>query len=510
MHRVLIVDDETAFLDLLRDILAAEGYDVISAENGKEAIEKLKAHSPIAVTLADHKMPVMKGAEYLKIAREISPNTTRIMMTAFRDSEMMQEAINKGEVFRFLTKPIDVEEVVNVTRLGVERYEAIAQRAEKEVEKDDMIRKLYRGVQQSPASVVIADREGNIEYVNPKFTKLTGYALEEVKGRNPQILKSDDRSPEEYRNLWETIRSGQDWQGEFHNRKKNGEPYWEYATISPIKNAQGEITHFIAVEEDITGLKKTEEELRRAKEAAEAATRAKSVFLAQMSHELRTPMNAILGYSELLEEEAAEKGVEDFIPDLQKIQSAGKHLLGLINNILDLSKIESGKMDIHSETVELEELVREAASVVKPLAEKNSNRLEIHASQDLGTIETDSTKLLQILLNLIGNACKFTEKGTVTLRVDRDIQDGRDWFVFKVTDTGIGMTPEQMSKVFQEFVQADPSTHRRFGGTGLGLAISRLYCRLMGGDIEAESESGKGSTFTARLPKNIKKPSSHV
>lgn len=500
MHKILIVDDETEFLDLLREILVGAEYEVVSATNGVEAIERLKNNPPVSVIIADHKMPLMKGTDFLNVAKDISPSSVRVMLTAFHDTELMQEAISKGEIFRFLTKPVNIQEVLDVTRLAVERYENMARQFAEELEKDDMIRKLYRGVQQSPASIVITDRDGNIEYVNPKFTRLTGYTLDEVKGKNPRVLKSGEKSIEEYKIMWETVCSGRDWQGEFHNRKKNGELYWEYATVSPILNPKGEISHFIAVKEDITELKKTEMELRKAKVEAEEATRAKSVFLAQMSHELRTPMNAIIGYSEMLEEEAEEKGAGDFIPDLQKIQSAAKHLLGLINNILDLSKIESGKMDLHLETVALDSLIRKVESVVSPLAGKNANKLEIHVPENLGEMITDPTKLLQILLNLIGNACKFTEKGRVTLDVECESRDAMEWFIFKITDTGIGLTPEQTSKLFKEFVQADSSTTRKYGGTGLGLAISRLYCRMMGGDIDVTSEYGKGSTFTVRLP----------
>jgi PAS domain S-box-containing protein len=368
MHKILIVDDETEFLELLRDILAEAGYDVVSATNGMEAIERLKTNLPVSAIIADHKMPIMKGTEFLNIAKNISPNSVRVMLTAFHDTELMQEAISKGEIFRYLTKPVDIQQVLDVTRLAVERHEILARQSAENLEKDHLIRKLFYGVQQSPASVVITDREGNIEYVNPKFTRLTGYTLEEVKGKNPRVLKSGEKSSEEYKIMWETLRSGRDWQGEFHNKKKSGELYWEYATISPILNQEGEISHFIAVKEDITELKKTETELRKAKLEAESATRAKSVFLSQMSHELRTPMNAIIGYSELLEEEAEEKGAGDIIPDLQKIQSAAKHLLGLINSILDLSKIEAGKMDLQLEDVAVESLIRKVESIIMPIA----------------------------------------------------------------------------------------------------------------------------------------------
>jgi signal transduction histidine kinase/DNA-binding response OmpR family regulator/HAMP domain-containing protein len=232
----------------------------------------------------------------------------------------------------------------------------------------------------------------------------------------------------------------------------------------------------------------------------EAASQHKSEFLANMSHELRTPLNAIIGYSELLHEEAEDLGQEDFIPDLEKIQAAGRHLLGLINDILDLSKIEAGRMDLYVESFDVPTLIRDIAAIVQPLVEKNSNTLQVHCPNDLGLMRADATKVRQSLFNLLSNASKFTEKGTVSLDVARERADNRDWFTFTVTDSGIGIAPEHLDRLFQAFTQAEASTTRRFGGTGLGLAISRHFCQMMGGDISVASEAGKGSTFAIRLP----------
>ncbi len=245
---------------------------------------------------------------------------------------------------------------------------------------------------------------------------------------------------------------------------------------------------------------KKQTELRIAKEAAEEANRTKSQFLANMSHELRTPLNAIIGYSEMLQEDAKDMGQEEFIPDLQRIHSAGKHLLALINDVLDISKIEAGKMDLFLEDFDVSTMIQEVASTIKPLAEKNANTLLVNNKNDTGTMHADLTRVRQVLFNLLSNSCKFTEKGTVTLDVAREFSDGRDWIIFRVSDTGIGMTPEQMGKLFQAFSQADASTTRKYGGTGLGLTLSRKFCQMMGGDITVESEYGKGSIFTVRVP----------
>ena len=222
-----------------------------------------------------------------------------------------------------------------------------------------------------------------------------------------------------------------------------------------------------------------------------------------MSHELRTPLNAIIGVSEMLREDARDLKREDEFEPLDRVLGAGRHLLALINDILDLSKIEAGRMELHLETFPLAPVIKDVAKTIEPMATKNGNRLVIDCPADLGTFYADQTRFRQSLLNLASNANKFTEKGTVTIAAHEGQENGRDWITLAVTDTGIGMTPEQMGKLFQEFSQASSSTASRYGGTGLGLAISRRFCQMMGGDITVESEPGRGSTFTIRLPRIV-------
>ncbi len=252
--------------------------------------------------------------------------------------------------------------------------------------------------------------------------------------------------------------------------------------------------------EDVTERRRAEGEISTAKEAAETANRTKSLFLANMSHELRTPLNAILGFSEMLQEEAVEKELPELHSDLQKISTAGKHLLGLINDILDLSKIEAGTMELHIESFDIAPLIAEVASTIEMQVAKNGNSLEVLCPPDIGVMRADLSKVRQGLFNLASNAAKFTHEGKIRVEAERQTMDGSEWVVFRVSDTGIGLSSEQIVRLFQSFTQADASTTRKFGGTGLGLALTRRFSQMMGGDVTVHSVPAEGSVFTIKLP----------
>jgi signal transduction histidine kinase/DNA-binding response OmpR family regulator len=302
--------------------------------------------------------------------------------------------------------------------------------------------------------------------------------------------------------------SPQDWVAERKARREHSGGFAEYKyggryiRISE-RRIQGGGT--VAVYSDITELRQHNIELEHARELSEVANRTKSQFLANMSHELRTPLNAIIGYSEILQEDATDSGQEQLIPDLKKIEGAGRHLLGLINDILDLSKVEAGKMDLFIEEIDVSSLLDEVKAIITPLVARNSNSLEIHLVDRIGSMTTDRTKVKQCLLNVLSNASKFTQNGKLTVGVER-LEADRPMLQITISDTGIGMNEEQLGRLFQAFSQADASTTKKFGGTGLGLAITRRFCRLLGGDITVASQVGQGSTFTIVLPDQAVEP----
>lgn len=376
---------------------------------------------------------------------------------------------------------------------------------------DTQLRQLYLAVEQSPESIVIVNQNVQIEYVNEAFVLSSGYSRAELMGQNPRILQSGKTPRDTYVAMWAALKRGEPWKGELFNKTKDGREYIEFAIITPLHQADGRVTHYVAVKEDITEKKRNGEELDNyrfhlqdlvtqrtselliAREQAEAANQAKSDFLANMSHEIRTPMNAIIGFTHLLlragvTPEQAER--------LEKIEGAGRHLLSIINDILDLSKIDAGRMRLEITDFPLASVLDNVASMIGGAVQSKGLQLIVDSNNMPTWLRGDVTRLRQALLNYTSNAIKFTDRGTITLRANLvDESEEGLWVRFEVEDTGIGLTPEQIGRLFHAFEQADASTTRHYGGTGLGLAITRRLAQMMKGDAGVESTPGVGSVF---------------
>ena len=353
-------------------------------------------------------------------------------------------------------------------------------------------------VANSPVAVVTLDREHNVVSCNPAFLGLYGYSEAEVIGHQLDDLITSEADRAQAVLYTTQALDSQSVRAIAQRRRKDGTVVDVEVLGVPVV-VDGQLVGLMALYHDVTAL-------LQARRDAEAANSAKSDFLANMSHELRTPLNAIIGYSEMLEEDAVDRDAAEAVTDLRRIRAAGHHLLALINDVLDLSKIEAGKMELHLETFDLRAAIDAVASTVAPLIEKNGNTLALALDEDLGMMRADVTRVRQVLFNLLSNASKFTERGTITLAGSRRSDAGAEWIELAVRDTGIGMTPEQLGRLFNAFAQAEASTASKYGGTGLGLVISKMFCEMMGGQITVTSESGVGTVFSVLLPAVVPEP----
>ena len=445
------------------------------------------------------------------LPRPIADQFTRAFANAISSNKLQE--LNYGMAFgdhkrqyEARVMPSSAGTIITIVRDITERRAA-----------ESELRKLSLAVEQSPESIVITNLDAQIEYVNETFLNITGYSREEVLGQNPRILHSGKTPKKTYDAMWTTLSQGQTWKGEFRNCRKDGSEYIEFAIVTPLRQSDGRITHYVAVKEDITEKKRLgleldqhrhhlEElvqsrtaELSIARAQAEAANRAKSNFLANMSHEIRTPMNAIIGLTHLLRRSSA---TTQQLERLDKIDSASRHLLLVINDILDLSKIEAERLQLEHTDFHLSTIWDNVGSLIAEQASAKGLSVKIDADAVPPWLHGDPTRLRQALLNYASNAVKFTEHGSIALRA-RLLQESTDSLLlrFEVQDTGIGIAPEQIGNLFHAFEQADASTTRKYGGTGLGLVITRRLVELMGGEVGVDSTPGVGSSFwfTARL-----------
>ena len=391
---------------------------------------------------------------------------------------------------------------------------------------EEKVRELSQAIEQSPEAIVITDLDARMQYVNDAFVTTSGYSRDELIGENPRLLRSGKTPRATFVALWSRLIQGQAWSGELINRRKNGEEYVEFAIISPMRDSSGRITHYVAIKQDVTEKKRLGEELDRhryrlqelvdertkeleiAKTKAEAANVAKSAFLANMSHEIRTPMNGVLGMAHLLRR----SGVNDKQAGyLDKIEASGRHLIAVINDILDISKIEAGKLQIDNTEFSLPDLIQGIIDMIGHSAVDKGLRLHIDTADAPQYLRGDRIRLRQALVNYLSNAVKFTEQGEITLRCRVIEESETDCLLqFEVEDSGIGVPPEDVERLFQSFEQADNSPTRKHGGTGLGLAIAKRIAEMMGGTAGVRSVLGQGSTFwlTARLGRSS--PTEHA
>ncbi|CAN5563911.1 hypothetical protein BH09PLA1_BH09PLA1_01130 [soil metagenome] len=406
--------------------------------------------------------------------------------------------------------------VLTIAFLFIHRYARARDRAEAELRRTSAFQQLI--LDGAGNAIITGDGEGKIRIFNRTAERWLGWRASEVVGgldwpwidRDEVRQRLETLSRERGKPVTNALEA-------FINDTDNEQAdvrEWSFITrsgnrlpvrmsVTALHDSAGNLSGYCGIAADISEQRRVQQALKDAKDAAEQASRAKSLFLANMSHELRTPLNAIIGYSEMLAEDALAAGQTQTVDDLKKITQAGKHLLSLINDVLDLSKVEAGKMRLHLEEFSVPLMVQDVASTITPMLRQNSNTLKVDVPDDLGSITADLTKLRQVLFNLLSNASKFTTNGEVTISARQHTHGGFEEIHFIVRDTGIGMNSAQLDVLFQAFSQADTSTSSKYGGTGLGLAISRQFCRMMGGDIDARSELGHGSTFPVRLPARV-------
>ncbi|MFN8205939.1 MAG: response regulator [Bacteroidales bacterium] len=485
---VLIIEDDRGITELITECFEEIGFRVFSKSLAGDALLWMEDHEPYLIAL-DYGLPDMNAREFILEWRKRGKALPPFIVFTGQGGELIATEMMKLGARDYIIKDSGF--------LGI--LPEIIKRIDKEIENENRrkkteaeLKKLSAAIRQSPVSVVITNKEGIIEYVNPKFCELTEYTAEEVNGQNLRILNAGTQPKELYADLWNTILAGKNWKGELHNKKKNGELYWEEVVISSILDDEGNITHFVAVKEDITEKKKIWTNWQIAKEKAEESDRLKSAFLANMSHEIRTPLNAIVGFSNLLADADLNQDTRKTYSDI--IQANTSSLLVLIDDIIDLSRIEASQLSLNFSNFDAIELFNELAwEHREPTANGVIFQLDESLKMEGLILYSDRIRFKQVLNNLVSNALKYTEQGTVIAGIsaisDKEVS-------FFVRDTGIGIAPPDQSIIFDRFRKADNHSGKKYSGAGLGLTITKKLVELSGGSISLESAPGKGSVFT--------------
>ncbi|HWH80384.1 MAG TPA: PAS domain S-box protein, partial [Candidatus Binatus sp.] len=473
--RILHLEDSAQDAELVKTRLSGEGVDCeILLIDSREAYVSALDRGGFDLILADYSPASLDGLSALRIAKEKWPETPFILVSSVMGEQTAVECLKLGATDYVLKQHLS--RLVPCIKRALQ--EAKYLRARKIAEAQLHVQSA--ALEAAANAIVITDREGRITWVNPAFSKLTGYSAQEAIGQNPRLLKSTVHDHHFYEALWKTILAGEVWSGEMVNRRKDGTLYSEEQSITPVKNAEGKISHFIAIKQDISERKQVEQALH-ARDVAEASNRLKSEFLANMSHELRTPLNAIIGFSQMMHDGRLGPVSEAHIEFLGDILNSADHLLQLINDVLDLAKIEAGRIVLQAEPVDLQQLIVEACDIVRGMAAKK--RLEIETSIDPAVLSVclDPGKLKQVLYNFLSNAVKFTpDGGRITVRAR---PESPEEFRIEIEDTGIGINSDDVARLFVEFQQLDASSTKQYPGTGLGLALSKKIIEAQGGRV---------------------------
>ncbi len=500
--KVLMVDDTPANIDVLRKVLSIEGYRLSFANSGEKALKIVERAIPDLILL-DVMMPGMDGFETCRHIKA-DPRTQDvpiIFITAKTDMEDLVEGFKAGAV-DYITKPFRQEEVCMRVRTHLQTRILMTQR-------ESLLRNIQANEERfrllsnwSPVGIFQTDAEGKFTYTNRKWHDILDVPETQIIDGDwiDVVVHGEDRDLV-YQTWQNSLERMEGYTLKFRLVTHSGATRWVHVQTTPLL-ANQELSGFIGTIEDITEYKLNEQQILNAKESAEAIARAKAEFLSGMTHELRTPLNAIIGYSEMLSEDVSGEGYGE---DLEKITSASKYLLNLINNVLDLSKVEANRMTLYLEDFNVSLLIKEVVSTIQPLVKKNNNILEVEIQPEVQAMYADSTKVRQVLYNLLSNACKFTKEGKITLQVQSLQQNDIEYIRFSVIDTGIGLTEEQLEKLFQKYAQADASIARDYGGTGLGLVLTQQFCNMMGGSVHVSSQHGTGSEFSILLPRQVTK-----
>ncbi|MGE5498420.1 MAG: response regulator [Syntrophothermus sp.] len=494
--KILIVEDEESHLELILCGLESlrTSYNIITADNLSRARELISEYNP-ALIISDWRLPDGEGTSLINKDSSDLPVIPVVLMTSYGNEQFAVDSFKKGALDYIVKSAEMFMDMAHIAEKALKEWEI---RYEKKMI-EDRLSKLYHAVEQSNVGVVIAGTDGIIEYINPEFERITGYSINEVIGKKTNILKSGQTSDDIYSNLWNTILAGNVWKGEFLNKKKNGELYWESDSISPIKNKNGDITSFLAIKEDITRDMEMQLTIRKALDKAEEASRLKSSLLANMSHEFRTPLNGIIGYSNILKEDVQDPEHREM---LEKILKSSARLLSTLNSVLNFSELESGSVAAELKVISAADIAKFINTYYEQINEHELG-YTLHVKDNNMSFIADRNMIEHVIDNLISNAIKFTVHGNISVDIYPEYINSEAFAVIKVTDTGIGIEEDKLEMIFEEFRQISEGISRKYEGNGLGLSVSRRMVQLMGGTLRAESRLGEGSSFYVRLPGKV-------